>query len=144
MSSEDGPPAELGDRLGYLLKHVQLRLSEATSAALGPFGVTGRELAVLLVVAGREPASQQQIADRLGIDRTTMVAFLDTLEDRGLLARRPHAADRRRNVVELTDAGHDLLRRAKRAGDDAERRFLAPLGRPAAEELKRVLRKLLQ
>jgi DNA-binding MarR family transcriptional regulator len=144
VSSEDGPPAELADRLGYLLKHVQLRLTEVTSAALDPFGITGRELAVLLVIAGREPASQQQIAERLGIDRTTMVAFLDALEHRGLVERRPHATDRRRNVVELTTAGNDLLRRAKRAGDDAERRFLASLGRPAAEELKRALRTLLQ
>jgi DNA-binding MarR family transcriptional regulator len=144
VSSEDGLPAELGDRLGYLLKHAQLQLTELTSAALAPFGITGRELAVLLVVAGREPASQQQIAQRLGIDRTTMVAFLDALEYRGLVERRPHETDRRRNVVELTTAGHDLVRRAKRAGDDAERRFLAPLGRPGADELKRALRTLLR
>ena len=144
MSSEDGPPTELADRLGYLLKHAQLRLTELSSAALAPFGITGRELAVLLVVAGREPASQLQIAQRMGIDRTTMVAFLDGLEHRGLVERRPHASDRRCNVIKLTAAGHDVLRRAKRAGEDAERRFLAPLGRPAAEELKRALRTLLQ
>jgi DNA-binding MarR family transcriptional regulator len=144
VSSEDGPPAELSDRLGYLLKHVQLRLTEATSAALSPFGITGRELAVLLVIAGREPASQQQIAERLGIDRTTMVAFLDSLEHRGLVERRPHATDRRRNVVELTMAGQDLLSRAKRAGDEAERRFLAPLSRAAAGQLKDALRTLLR
>ena len=144
MSSEDGPPAELTERLGYLLKHAQLRLTELTSAALAPFGITGRELAVLLVVAGREPASQQQIAQRMGIDRTSMVAFLDGLEHRGLVERRQHASDRRRNVIELTAGGHDVLRRARRAGDDAERRFLAPLGRSAGEELKRALTTLLR
>lgn len=136
---EDGPGPELTGRLGYLLKHAQLRLAELTADALAPYGVTGRELAVLLVLADREPASQQQAAGRLGIDRTTMVAFLDSLEGRGLVARRPDASDRRRNVVVLTEAGQETVRLATRASDDAERRFVAPLTRSSAAELKRAL-----
>jgi DNA-binding MarR family transcriptional regulator len=137
------PPPELIDRLGYLFKHAQLRLSELTAAALEPYGVNGRELAVLLVLAGGEPASQQQAAMRLGVDRTTMVALLDALEDKGLVVRHPHAQDRRKNVVELTAVGRDTLERATEAGEDAERRFLAPLGGPAARQLKDALRALI-
>jgi DNA-binding MarR family transcriptional regulator len=143
QQAEDGPAPELTGRLGYLLKHAQLRLAELTAEALAPYGITGRELAVLLVLAGREPLSQQQAAGRLGIDRTSMVAFLDTLEGKGLVARHPDANDRRRNVVALTAAGHDTLRRAVQASDEAERRFLAPLARPAAEQLKRALQNVL-
>ena len=111
MSSRDdlrlasGPGAEVTSRLGYLLKHAQLQLGELTSAALAPYGLSGRELAVLLSLAGGEPASQQEAAQRLGVDRTTMVALLDALEAKGLVTRHPHAGDRRRNVVELTPAG---------------------------------------
>jgi DNA-binding MarR family transcriptional regulator len=139
----EGPAPELASRLAYLLKHVRLKLGELTAAALAPYGLDGRELAVLLVLAGCEPASQQQAARRLGIDRTTMVALLDALEDKGLVTRHPHAEDRRRNVVELTAPGRDTLRDATQAGDDAERRFLAPLTGPAAEQLKDALRTLL-
>jgi DNA-binding MarR family transcriptional regulator len=142
--AEEGPPAELTSRLGYLLKHAQLGLAELNAEALAPYGITGRELAVLLVLAGREPASQQEAAGRLGIDRTTMVAFLDTLEGKGLVARRPDANDRRKNVIVLTAAGDDMLRDATRASDEAERRFLAPLTRPAAEQLKRALNQVIQ
>ena len=136
MSSTDGPGPELSRRLGYLLKHAQFRMSELTAKALTPYGIDGRELGVLLVLAGREPASQQQAAQRLGIDRTTMVALLDTLEGKGLVSRHPHADDRRRNVVELTEAGQDALRRATDASDDAEREFLAPLSPQAARQLR--------
>jgi DNA-binding MarR family transcriptional regulator len=115
-------------RLGYLLKHAQLRMSELAEAALAPHGVTGRELGVLNVLVGREPASQQQAAQRLGIDRTTMVAILDTLEGKGLVSRHPHVDDRRRNVVELTETGHETVRRATAAAERAEREFLAPIG----------------
>lgn len=138
------PALELIDRLGYLFKHAQLRLSELTAAALEPYGVNGRELAVLLVLAGGEPASQQQAAMRLGVDRTTMVALLDALEDKGLVTRHPHARDRRKNVVELTVVGRDTLDRATEAGEDAERRFLAPLSGPAARQLKDALRALIE
>ena len=135
---------ELIDRLGYLLKHAQLRLAELTAEALAPYGVSGRELAVLLVLDGGGPASQLAAAGRLGIDRTTMVAFLDTLEERGLVARRPDPDDRRRNVVVLTATGRSVLRDATRAGDEAERRFLAPLTGPAADQLRRSLQKVIR
>jgi len=135
---------ELTSRLGYLLKHAQLRLAELTTAALEPFGLNGRELAVLIVLAEGEPASQQEAARRLGIDRTSMVAFLDTLEEKGLVERRPHAHDRRRNAVELTTAGRETMRAARRAGDEAERRFLAPLSRPAGAALKESLLALVE
>src|SRR5215471_5788122 len=54
LASTAGPPPELAGRLGYLLKHAQLGLAELTAAALEPFGLTGRELAVLTVLSSGE------------------------------------------------------------------------------------------
>src|SRR4029077_6883977 len=143
-AARDGPPPELAGRLGYLLKHAQLGLAGLTAAALGPFGLTGRELAVLAVLASGEPASQQQAAQRLGVDRTTMVALVDVLEDKGLVQRHAHAEDRRRNVVELTEKGRDRLHEAGKAAQEAERRFLAPLSRKDAQRLKAALLAVIQ
>ena len=143
MSSNDGPGPALSGRLGYLFKHAQLRMTELNEKALAPYGINGRELAVLLVLAGHEPASQLQVAQRLNVDRTTMVALLDTLEDKALVSRHPHAEDRRRNVVELTETGRDILRRASTASDAAERTFLAPLDARAADQLRDSLRTIV-
>ena len=143
QSAVAGPGPELTGRLGYSLKHVWLRLGELTSAALAPYGLIGRELAVLVVLSGGEPASQQEAAQRLGIDRTTMVALLDGLEKKALVARHPDAQDRRRNVVELTAAGRTTLQAATRANDDAERRFLAPLPEQLAQQFRQALQLLL-
>ena len=144
LASAAGPPPELAGRLGYLLKHAQLALAELTAAALEPFGLTGRELAVLTVLAGDEPASQQQAAQRLGVDRTTMVALVDALEGKGLVRRHADAADRRRNVVELTAAGRGTLHRAGEAAAEAERQFLTPLSTPDARRLKAALLTVIQ
>jgi DNA-binding MarR family transcriptional regulator len=137
------PHAPLADRLVPLLKRAQLRLADLISAALAPYGIDGREWAVLISLADEDPLSQRQVARRLGIDRTTMVALVDGLEVKGLVARRSHPDDRRKNVVELTPAGRDTLRAATRAGDDAERRFLSPLPEREARQLKDALRTLI-
>jgi DNA-binding MarR family transcriptional regulator len=133
----------LSRRLGYLFKHAEMRMQELNANALAPFGIDGRELGILLVIAGHEPGSQQQAAQRLGVDRTTMVALLDALEDKGLVSRHPHAQDRRRNVVELTDAGRDTVRRATKASERAETTLLAPLTYQEGERLRDALQAIL-
>lgn len=50
-----------------------------------------------------------QLADQLLVSRPSVTGLLDTLQRRGLIERRPHGGDRRRLLVVLTDAGHELL-----------------------------------
>lgn len=136
------PAPALNDRLGYLIKHAHQRLNELTSRALEPFGVTGRECAVLLVIDDRIPLSQQDVAQQLGVDRTTMVALLDELETKGLVERRQDLEDRRRNVVALTKLGHATVQKATGATKDAEREFFASLTADETAEFTRSLRRL--
>ncbi|HLX59618.1 MAG TPA: MarR family winged helix-turn-helix transcriptional regulator [Ktedonobacteraceae bacterium] len=49
------------------------------------------------------------IAGRLGIDPTTVVRTVDSLEKRGLVERRRDRQDRRQVFVEFTDAGRAAL-----------------------------------
>lgn len=138
----DELPAELASRLGYLLKHAQQRLMQAAGPAMAPFGIDGRELAVLTVLAAGPPLSQQEAADRLSIDRTTMVAHVDALEAKGLVIRQRSPQDRRRNIVQLTPSGEDCLRHAAKARDEVERKFLAPLGDTLSRQFVRALQLL--
>ena len=118
---------EVHHRLGYLLKHAFLRMEELTDGALASFDLTGRELSLLMTLADLGSPSQQEAAEALGIDRTTMVTYVDLLEGKGLVERRPDPSDRRRNVVEVTAVGQRTLRRARRASDVAEKDLLEPL-----------------
>ena len=138
-----GPPPLMADRLGYLLKHAQLRFFELTASVLAPVGINGQEAVVLRAIDGPEPLSQGEVARRMGIDRTTMVALIDELEQKGLVQRRQDPADRRKNVVALTGSGRDTLGRANKAGAEAERRFLSPLAPGEQETFKKALRALL-
>ncbi|MFG2934268.1 hypothetical protein [Streptomyces sp. NPDC048282] len=71
-----------------------------------------------------------------------MVALLDGLERRGLVARRRSSQDRRRTIVGLTETGRERMARAEEARLVAERRFLAPLDAETAATLVRALRAL--
>jgi DNA-binding MarR family transcriptional regulator len=145
-NDDDGIAVEelLGARLGYLLKHAQLRLAGHAGPALARFGLDARELAVLAVLAAGRPLSQLEAARRLGVDRTTMVALVDTLEGKGLVRRRRSEEDRRRNVVELTEHGSRVRSDAEAAREAAERAFLAPLGEKDAARLVAALRVLVR
>jgi DNA-binding MarR family transcriptional regulator len=134
---------KLRGRLTYLLKHALIELDGLHHELLDPIGIDARELAVLLLLDSREPESQQQAAQRLGVDRTTMVDLLDALEEKGLVARRADAADRRRNVVELTPHGRATLRKATRLSDEAEGRLLAALDAEEAAQLRTLLTRLV-
>ncbi|WP_026910809.1 MarR family winged helix-turn-helix transcriptional regulator [Patulibacter minatonensis] len=142
MPSDEDLGPQLSGRLGYLLKRAHLGLAELHEEVLAPFGVSDRELAILLLLDGREPESQQQLAHRLGVDRTTMVALIDALERKELVARRPDPADRRRNVIALTDAGQQTRRDATRASDEAERRLLHDLDDAEADRFRALLRRV--
>lgn len=132
----------LSGRLTYLLKYALVTLEGLHDEHLATSGISARELAVLLVLGDREPESQQQAAQRLGVDRTTMVSLLDGLEGKSLVTRRADPADRRRNVVELTETGQQVLAEATRASDAAEQELLADLGERDASRLRELLGRL--
>ena len=95
---------------------------------------------MLIAIDDRVPLSQQEVARRLGVDRTTMVVLIDELESKGLVRRQRDPDDRRKNVVALTEAGRTTLRAASRASDEAERRYLGPLSGDGGARLKEALR----
>jgi DNA-binding MarR family transcriptional regulator len=140
--SLDEPLPALAGRLGYLLKHAQLRLADMTGAALRALGIDGRECAVLIAIDEQAPLSQQEVADRMGVDRTTMVALIDELETKDLVTRQPDPADRRRNVTTLTASGRKTLRRAVTATEKAERRALDSMSDAEITQFKQSLRRL--
>jgi DNA-binding MarR family transcriptional regulator len=86
-----------------LAKHYppQQMLRDALNLGRG----SGRVRALLQLVDG--PLSLSGLAEALGVDAPYATLIVDTLEQRGLAARRPDPADRRRKLVELTPAGKD-------------------------------------
>ncbi|SFW77697.1 MarR family winged helix-turn-helix transcriptional regulator [Amycolatopsis australiensis] len=144
MSSDLGAPPAVTRRLGYLLKHAQLRLAELAEPLYAPLGITGRQLA-LLTLFGEGPAlSQQDGAARLGVDRTTMVALVDELEARGLVRREVAPGDRRKRLVRLTGEGERVREAGEEVTRQAETLLLAPLSAEDAQGLRAALGRIVR
>lgn len=139
---ENTPPVALTERLSFLLKHASALLEGAIEPELGRLGMTGREFAVLTLVDSEGPASQQRLARRISVDRTTMVALIDSLEGKRLVRRRRDPSDRRAYLVEATSLGEKTLRQALKAVRRAEDRAIGSLAGTEAATLKRVLQSL--
>ena len=144
MPNEEDLGPRVSARLTYRLKRALVELDALQAEHLALVGISGREFMVLLFLDGRDPESQQQAAERLGVDRTTMVGLVDSLEAKGLVVRRPDAKDRRRNVLELTADGKTALARAVRASDKAERQFLAGLDDAESAQLRALLARVAE
>lgn len=78
-----------------------------------------RDCLVLSVVADGAERSQLEISRSLGIDKTTLVAILDRLVDKGLVTRELSARDRRIRIPAITEAGDRILRAVMSARDRA-------------------------
>ncbi|WP_103354694.1 MarR family winged helix-turn-helix transcriptional regulator [Amycolatopsis sp. CA-128772] len=141
MSS--APPA-VTRRLGYLLKHAQLRLAELAEPLYAPLGVTGRQLALLALFGAGPAQSQQEGAARLGVDRTTMVALVDELEVKGLVRREVAPGDRRKRLVTLTPEGERVREAGEEVTRQAEALLLEPLSAEDAERLRTALHRVVR
>ncbi|RNL86969.1 MarR family winged helix-turn-helix transcriptional regulator [Halostreptopolyspora alba] len=125
MASEY-PPSMLG-RLSFVLGKLHLRCLEYETAALEPLGIDVKQHAVLTVLADEGPMTQQELGQRLGIDRTTIVAVVDGLDRAELLERRRSPIDRRAYLLTLTPAGTHTQHDGQRRVDEAERALLGTL-----------------
>ena len=100
---DDHTPIEVAKaarRLDMALAEMHLRFSREMS-------MTGGELLALEHLGMEGPLGPTELAWRLHMRTGAMTALLDRLEEQGRIARRPHASDRRKVVVHLTEHGRD-------------------------------------
>jgi DNA-binding MarR family transcriptional regulator len=143
MIGSERPPEALAQYTGFLMSWVARRSRERFAEALeAEVGLHPREFGVLAVVQRDPGITQQAIGEAAGVDPSTMVATLDSLEARGLAERRPHASDRRKRAVFLTTKGEDATHRAQRVGRQVGKETLGALTDDERGQLNGLLRKL--
>jgi MarR family transcriptional regulator, lower aerobic nicotinate degradation pathway regulator len=113
------------------------------AAALESIGLTPASFGLLNVLGAREGAMQQELGAAMGIDPSTMVALIDSLEDAGLAKRKPHPRDRRARVVAITPKGRRTLERGRALAAQVEDEVLGGLRPAERKELLKLLRRAL-
>jgi DNA-binding MarR family transcriptional regulator len=137
-----GVPAELAEHTGFLLSKLGRTTSHRFAEAMEPFGLDPRQFAVITVLAAHDGVAQQELAERLLIHPSSMVAVVDDCETAGLLERRRDPADRRRYAIHLTPKGRAVLARARDAAATLHREMFAELDAAEQAELHQLLLRL--
>jgi MarR family transcriptional regulator, organic hydroperoxide resistance regulator len=117
--------AELDGLLGYLLRRAQGAMHRDFLAAVASFELTQKQAATLWLIQANAGVSQAEIASALGMDRATMMALTDRLEDRGFVIRKRSSVDRRRQDLYLTPAGQSILKKCKARIAEHDEKFRA-------------------
>lgn len=129
----------LPELLGFHLRLAHVAMYRDFMTALADLDLTQKQCATLQLIGANPGVSQVDLAATLGTDRATMMAMVDRLEQRGFVVRRRSLADRRRQELNLTEAGEDMLARARHAIAEHERHFTS---RFTAQELKALVNAL--
>jgi len=110
-TGEHGTPARLRALPSWLINQVAIAANRLTDQALGGFGLRRYHFALLAALEEFGPSSQARLGRCTGVDRSDVVAAINTLEEHGHVDRSPDPADGRRNIVTITAAGTALLER---------------------------------
>jgi DNA-binding MarR family transcriptional regulator len=117
--------------LAWLLYRAHWALAAELTAALAPLGVSARGYHVLRAALSGEH-TQTELAELVGLDKTTMVVAVDELERAGLAERHPAPDDRRARIIAVTPAGKRRVAEAERVKERVQADVLAEL--PAGEQ----------
>src|SRR5499427_9844475 len=98
----------------FLLAQVGAQAARQFGERLTSLRLTRPHAGILRLIGLSPGLSQQELARRLAILPSQLVALLDELEERGLIERRQDATDRRTYALHLTKCGHDVAERMGR------------------------------
>ena len=126
----------LPELLGYNLRRAQLEMWRDFSQSVGDGEVRPGLYSLILLVGANPGIAQIELANHLAVDKASIVALIDRLENAGWLFRKRASDDRRRHGIFLTPAGAKKLAQLKREVLEHDQRFTE---RFTPEEYKQLL-----
>ena len=102
-------PVPIGLRLTQAARAVERAFDEALAEAGGTLPVW----LILLNLKIRKPTSQRELAEAVGVREATLTHHLNAMDARGLITRTRDAANRRVQMVALTEAGEAAFARLR-------------------------------
>jgi DNA-binding MarR family transcriptional regulator len=116
------PHVEGDEDIGDLRKIVGFHIRLAHGAVYRHFmetfadlDLTQKQVTVLWLVGDHPDIAQSGLAQHMRMDRATTMAIVNRLQARGYLKRGKSASDRRKQTLNLTEKGREMLATAQRA-----------------------------
>lgn len=127
---------------GHLLRRNHQRSYEIFARIVGE-DVTRQQIACLIALAKHPGASQRELVDLTGIDKSTMKEMAGRMIARGWIARQRDSTDGRAWTMRMTEAGSALLLGRLEKVESAQRAMIEPLDDADRAVFLRCLRTLI-
>lgn len=132
----------LPNLIGYNIRRAQIALWRDFTRSVAEGEVRPGVFSVLSLASSNPGIAQIEIAQQLDIDKASVVALIDWLENQGWVARKRSATDRRRHEISVTAAGQKAYKSLKREMIDHEKKFSARFSESERKQLIALLQRL--
>ena len=132
----------LDSYLPYLLNRAGARIATAFNDEVRPLGATLQIWRVLAALREQDGRRMGDLSDTTSIEVSTLTRLVDSMEQKGLVARRRDANDARAILLHVAPAGRRLTQRILPIAERYEAVALAGFTAGEAEVLKAALRRL--
>lgn len=127
--------------IGFRVRKLNRMVSANFDSALASAGLKTSQFSVLIAVANREQVRPSDLTKLLQMDESTVSRNVERMCARGWLRLQPEG-DRRSHLIEVTEAGQALIRKALPAWQQAQAEISRRLGADSVAALRAALRKL--
>lgn len=128
--------------IGYNARRAALAVIEVFLARMVPYGLRPVDFSILSLITHNPGITARQLCAALGVLPPNMVGMVNRFEARGLIERRLHPSDRRAQGLHLTQAGHDLMKKAERTAEQLEKDVAHKLTPQEQQTLMGMLQKI--
>ncbi|WP_188759329.1 MarR family winged helix-turn-helix transcriptional regulator [Edaphobacter acidisoli] len=129
-------------RPAFLLSQLGAHAASQFAERLKVLDLAPQDAGVLRLLRVAAGLSQQELAGRLRIHPSRLVAILDNLGKRGLVERRANQEDRRLYSLFLTKRGEETLERIGKVAQEHQEALLSALSREERDTLATLLLKV--
>lgn len=130
--------------IGRLLRRAHRSYSRRLQEKVADFDLTLAQYLHLRELWSQDGIAQNELSQRIGIEKASSTAVLEAMERNGLIERVRNADDRRKVNVRLTPDGWALQDSVKPAARLVATRAVAGLSRPELDQLFRLLDRVIE
>jgi DNA-binding MarR family transcriptional regulator len=137
------PASGLRDHLGYWLRRLSDEVHLSFERKLAAHGITVAQWNVLVTLSRGEGQTVAEVARFIETDAAAVSRLVDRLGEKGLVARSPDPASRRRVLLTLTPPAAELVPVLVQLADQNDEAFFGTLPATQRAELAGLLQHLL-
>jgi DNA-binding MarR family transcriptional regulator len=128
--------------VSFLLAQIGAHAAKRFGERLAPLKLSPPHAGILRQLAQSSGLSQRELASRLGLHASRLVAIVDEMESLGLVVREASSDDRRTYSLKLTPKGQETMTEVGKISWQHNEALCAPLTAEERDTFKALLQKI--